>query len=266
MAHARSMTSLPSALVALATLMTVGGLVVTTGPSPATRAWGTRTPNGTVTAQAGPRPPVTVLLTGPRAESPPSPARGPVIGRSAPPGLPATGSSTTRPPTDARPLRSLSATPTPTPRSARTPDAPGLYSWPLPGRPSVLRVFAVGPAPWSPGHRGVDLSATTTEVLAAGTGTIAFAGSVAGRGVVVVRHDGGLRTTYEPVTPSTVVGQVVTRGMPIGTIQAGIPHCASGPCLHWGALVADHYLDPLTLLHPVRRLPPVLLPLGNAPQ
>jgi murein DD-endopeptidase MepM/ murein hydrolase activator NlpD len=109
----------------------------------------------------------------------------------------------------------------------------------------------------------VDLGATTPEVLAAGAGTITFAGQIAGRGVVVVRHDDGLRTTYEPVTPDVAAGQVVTRGTPIGTVQAGVPHCALGPCLHWGALAADRYLDPLTLLRPDRRPPPVLLPLGD---
>jgi murein DD-endopeptidase MepM/ murein hydrolase activator NlpD len=57
--------------------------------------------------------------------------------------------------------------------------------------------------PFGPGHRGVDLAAVAgAPVLAAGAGTVVFAGTVAGRGVVSVDHSGGLRTTYEPVLPT----------------------------------------------------------------
>jgi murein DD-endopeptidase MepM/ murein hydrolase activator NlpD len=124
----------------------------------------------------------------------------------------------------------------------------------------VLRRFAVGPAPWSPGHRGVDLAAAPGEpVLAAGDGIVTFAGTVAGRGVVAVGHAGGLRTTYEPVTPDVAVDEAVPAGAPLGVVAQGA-HCPA-TCLHWGALRGDVYLDPLTLLRPVA--PPVLLPLGG---
>ena len=45
-------------------------------------------------------------------------------------------------------------------------------------------------------------------------GTVVFAGVLAGRGVVSVAHPGGLRTTYEPVTATVAVGDVVARGRP----------------------------------------------------
>jgi len=123
----------------------------------------------------------------------------------------------------------------------------------------VLRRFAVGPHPWSPGHRGVDLAGSPGQrVLSAGAGTVTFAGVVAGRGVVAVGHEGGLRTTYEPVTAQVRAGATVAAGAPLGVLATGT-HCPT-TCLHWGALRGDVYVDPLTLLRPPA--PPVLLPLG----
>jgi murein DD-endopeptidase MepM/ murein hydrolase activator NlpD len=94
-------------------------------------------------------------------------------------------------------------------------------------------------------------------VVAAGAGVVVFAGSVAGRPVVSVAHDGGLRTTYEPVTPSVRAGQAVARGDPIGTLAPGHPGCTAAACLHWGLRRGEVYLDPLSLLRPpeVRLLP-----------
>ena len=132
------------------------------------------------------------------------------------------------------------------------------YAWPLTPIPRVLRRFAVGPYRWSPGHRGVDLAASPgQQVLSAGTGKITFAGRVAGRDVVVVTHHGGLRTTYEPVAATVRVGQRTEPGTIIGRLDAWPGHCP-GPCLHWGALRGDVYVDPLSLLAPAPL--PVLLP------
>lgn len=143
--------------------------------------------------------------------------------------------------------------------------APGHgWRWPLAPAPRVLRRFDVGPFPWSPGHRGVDLgpsgAAEGAAVLSAGPGVVRFAGRVAGRGVVSVDHGSGIRTTYEPVTAAVRAGDVVAAGQPLGTLAAG--HCTPTACLHWGALFADRYVDPLTLLRP--REPPVLLPVPAA--
>jgi murein DD-endopeptidase MepM/ murein hydrolase activator NlpD len=124
----------------------------------------------------------------------------------------------------------------------------------------------------------VDLAAVPgAPVLAAGGGIVVFAGTVAGRGVVSVDHPGGLRTTYEPVSPTVSAGDHVARGEQIGTVQIhtvqsdtvqidtvafGHPSCAATACLHWGVLrgpVHDRdYLDPLHLLAMARvRLLPV---------
>jgi murein DD-endopeptidase MepM/ murein hydrolase activator NlpD len=123
-----------------------------------------------------------------------------------------------------------------------------VFGWPL-TPPSVVRRFDPPPQPWLAGHRGVDLAATPgVTVRAAGTGTVTFAGRIAGRGVVSVAHAGGLRTTYQPVTVSVAVGDVVTTGTPLGTLDAGHPGCPAAACLHWGLRRGDLYLDPLALL------------------
>jgi murein DD-endopeptidase MepM/ murein hydrolase activator NlpD len=134
------------------------------------------------------------------------------------------------------------------------------YRWPLAGTPAVVVPFNPPAQPWLPGHRGVDLASTPgADVYAAGAGTVAFAGTVAGVGVVSVDHDGGLRTTYEPVRPSVHAGEEVPAGAPIGVLLAGHPSCPAGiaACLHWGLRRGDVYLDPLLLLGlaPVRLLP-----------
>ncbi len=142
------------------------------------------------------------------------------------------------------------------------------FGWPLPGFPTVVRAFRPPAFRYGPGHRGVDLAATAgAPVLAAGAGTVVFAGTVAGRGVVSVDHSagdhsGGLRTTYEPVSPTVTAGDRVLRGERIGTVQPGHPGCPVAACLHWGALRApEHdrdYLDPLQLLAAIRvRLLPI---------
>lgn len=105
------------------------------------------------------------------------------------------------------------------------------------------------------------MSSVDQRVYAAGPGTVVFAGSLAGRPLVSVEHEGGLRTTYEPVTPLVRPGQRVAEGSAIGTLLPGHQGCAAAACLHWGALrgpaSAADYLDPLGLLRstPIRLKP-----------
>ena len=126
-----------------------------------------------------------------------------------------------------------------------------VFVWPLAGAPVVVGPFDPPAEPWLPGHRGVDLAGTLGQpVYAAGAGTVSFAGHVAGTGVVSITHPDGLRTTYEPVAASVRTGDRVAIGTPIGTIDARLWHCPSGPaaCLHWGLIRGGVYLDPLMLL------------------
>lgn len=132
------------------------------------------------------------------------------------------------------------------------------YTWPLRPPPPVLTPFGAPEDPFGPGHRGVDLAGTVGQpVLAARGGTVVFAGLVAGKGVVSVQHDDGLRTTYEPLMPVVLAGAVVATGDVLGALATGHRGCASA-CLHWGVRRDRlEYLDPLVLLRPpwVRLLP-----------
>ncbi|MFI9205922.1 M23 family metallopeptidase [Streptomyces sp. NPDC053048] len=146
-------------------------------------------------------------------------------------------------------------------------------AWPVAGttdpRPLVARAWEPPPAPWAAGHRGVDLTAPPGQpVRAAAPGTVSFAGTVAGRGVISIELTGTgdppLRTTYEPVRATARPGDRVAAGDVIGVLEASRTHCTGG-CLHWGLRRGDTYLDPLSLLPPwmLRRGPSRLLPLSG---
>jgi murein DD-endopeptidase MepM/ murein hydrolase activator NlpD len=146
------------------------------------------------------------------------------------------------------------------------------WTWPLtppPGarRPVVVHPFRPPARRWQAGHRGVDLlGGPGQEVMAAGDGTVSFAGNLFGRPVVAVDHTAPgrdtLRTTYEPVDPAVKVGDKVRAGQVIGhLVDSSANHCAPRTCLHWGLVRGfghgERYLDPLRLLAsgPVRLLP-----------
>lgn len=141
--------------------------------------------------------------------------------------------------------------------------------WPLVPEPEVVHGFDPPDDPWGAGHRGVDLRGSPGQpVRSALPGRVSWAGTLAGRGVVVVDH-GDTRTTYEPVVPGVAVGTAVAAGDRIGRLSATGSHCLPSACLHWGWLEGDTYLDPLRLVGagPVRLLPlwrdepaPLLLP------
>jgi hypothetical protein len=141
---------------------------------------------------------------------------------------------------------------------ATTGTAPG-WRWPVGPPAQVVARFVAPAGPYSPGHRGVDLAAVAgAPVRVAGAGVVAFAGRVAGVGVVSVDHPGGLRTTYEPVTAQVSRGDPVASGDVLGVVEPAGGHCLPATCLHWGLRRGATYLDPLSLLRPARvRLLPV---------
>jgi len=133
-------------------------------------------------------------------------------------------------------------------------------AWPLSPRPVIYRRFEQPRNQWAHGHRGVDLLAAVGQpVLSASDGVVAFSGVIAGRGVITVRHSGGLRTSYEPVDERLASSAVVRQSTRIGVVSAAAGHCVPVTCLHWGAIAGQTYRDPLSLLG-FRR--PILLPLG----
>jgi murein DD-endopeptidase MepM/ murein hydrolase activator NlpD len=184
--------------------------------------------------------------TGPAAPAAPTAAPAPVPGALAP----GTGSG-------------AAATGTQPPGRIPPELAPAAAGWRSPtGAPvGVVRGFEPPATPYGAGHRGVDVAAPPgSAVRAAGDGLVAYAGPLAGRGVVVVSH-GALRTTYEPVAAAVAAGARVRAGEVVGRLDAGHPGCPDG-CLHWGLLRGGVYLDPLSLLRPAR---PRLLPLAPRP-
>lgn len=160
---------------------------------------------------------------------------------------------------------------------AATAEAParGTLRWqlPIPSRlPSgIVRRFDAPTGPWAPGHRGVDLLSTPgSPVVAPAAGIVTFSGQVAGRGVLVVTHPGGLRTSLEPVAAMVPVGTPVAAGATIAVLSPAMvsasvadsstDHCRAAQCLHWGVRHGDRYLDPLLLVGPPRV---ILLPLPS---
>jgi murein DD-endopeptidase MepM/ murein hydrolase activator NlpD len=138
------------------------------------------------------------------------------------------------------------------------------YAAPVPEPVRVVRGFEPPSSPYGPGHRGVDLATRPDEViLAAGDATVAFAGSVAGRGVVVLAHQDTVTTEYEPVHPMVHAGQPVARGQPLGLIDGTHGSCTPGGCVHWGARRDGEYFDPMSLLQPLG--PVRLLPWTESP-
>jgi hypothetical protein len=101
---------------------------------------------------------------------------------------------------------------------------------------------------------------------------VAFAGQVAGRGVVSVDLAGtgepALRTTFEPVRASVREGDEVEPGEVLGVLEPPTAHCA-GACLHWGLRRGEAYpyLNPLSLLPPwlLRAGPSRLLRVDEVP-
>jgi murein DD-endopeptidase MepM/ murein hydrolase activator NlpD len=139
------------------------------------------------------------------------------------------------------------------------PSAADVVTYVAPASPlRVVRPFRAPATRYGAGHRGVDLRVRTDlAVLSAGAGIVRFAGSVGPREVIVVAHNDGVTTEYEPVASSVRVGAAVRAGQLIGHVRGTHQGCSS-PCLHWGARRAGEYFDPLTLLKPLG--PVVLLP------
>lgn len=138
-----------------------------------------------------------------------------------------------------------------------------IWEWPTEGPPVVLRDFRAPPTPWGAGHRGLDLGATGTIVVAPVAGVVSFSGLVVDRGVLTITTASGDLVSLEPVVPGVEVGARVTQGQIIAALAPG--HCAT-LCLHIGLRtgVGEHqrYRSPRRELGIERRA--VLLPWNYA--
>ena len=130
------------------------------------------------------------------------------------------------------------------------------WAWPLdPFR--LERAYEAPAHRYGAGHRGIDLRPVAAgSVMAPAAGIVAFAGPVAGRGILTIDHGDGLVTTLEPIDSPLEAGEPVLQGAPVGVITLG-GHTAPG-ALHFGVRLDGEYLNPLVLLGGVPRA--VLLP------
>ena len=134
-------------------------------------------------------------------------------------------------------------------------NAAGNWAWPVEPPYRILRPFIAPATPYSAGHRGIDVAASSARVFAPSAGVVHFTGVVVDRPVLSIRHSGGLLSSYEPVIALVAQGQSVARGDLIGEVIPG--HC-SVPCIHFGVRRDGAYVSPLNYLGGIPRS--ILLP------
>lgn len=130
---------------------------------------------------------------------------------------------------------------------AQAPAAAGAALIPPVDGPVVVR-FTQPQNAWGPGHRGIDYAVPSgTKVRAAGAGTVTFAGPVAGRLALTIRHGGGYETTYTSLREISVDrGDTVSQGQWVATTARAHPN--GEPGLHFGVKIDGAYVDPESLL------------------
>ena len=130
------------------------------------------------------------------------------------------------------------------------------WVWPV-APPTIARAFVAPAHEYGPGHRGLDLVAPRgAPVVSPAPGVVAFAGTVAGRGIVTIDHRDGLVTTLEPVHAGVAIGTVVRAGDTVAVADAG-GHAAAGT-VHFGVRDDGAYINPALMFGAVERA--VLLP------
>ena len=145
------------------------------------------------------------------------------------------------------------AAPPPVPGATAVTGGSVRYELPVPPPPVVLEPFRAPSTEYGAGHRGVDLAiARAGAVRAAADGVVRFAGDVAGRGVVVLAHADGITTEYEPLRAMVRAGDRLLRGAVLGTVSGTHRTCPPDACVHWAARRGASYLNPTTLLEPLR--------------
>jgi murein DD-endopeptidase MepM/ murein hydrolase activator NlpD len=118
--------------------------------------------------------------------------------------------------------------------------ADGSLIWPSHG--IVTSEFG---ARWGSFHEGMDIAAPTgTNVNAAGTGTVIYAGVQSGYGnFIMVQHANGIATAYGHLSRiDVVVGDAVARGQHIGLV--GTTGHSTGPHLHFEVRVGGTPKNP----------------------
>jgi len=104
----------------------------------------------------------------------------------------------------------------------------------------VIDPFRPPSNPYGPGNRGLEYDTVPGEpVRVIGAGVVAFAGWVAGRGVVSVEHPDGLRSSL-----TGLESVALRRG---DVVAAGTVAGSAGDRLHLGVRRSGRYVDPAAL-------------------
>jgi hypothetical protein len=140
-------------------------------------------------------------------------------------------------------------------------DGPVSVTYVPPVAAPVVDPFRPPGTAYGPGNRGLEYAtAEGDDVRASATGTVQFAGQVAGTLHVTLGHADGVRTSYSFLDSIEVaLGQRVARGDLVGR---------AGDRLHLGARIGDVYVDPASLFASgeVRvELLPFEVPPGSSP-
>ncbi|MGO3885002.1 MAG: M23 family metallopeptidase [Mycetocola sp.] len=122
------------------------------------------------------------------------------------------------------------------------------FVWPVTS-PALVRAFERPRTEFGPGHRGIDISASTNEVRAAGSGVISFSGCVVGQHAVSIDHGNGLVSTVLSVAPRQAQGDTVSAGSVIGH-AVGVPHTTSRSCADQDDSVTKLFDPPTELIDP----------------
>ena len=131
-----------------------------------------------------------------------------------------------------------------TPSSFPTAPSSSGFVWPVSG--TVVSPFGQR---WGRLHSGVDIAAPTgTPIVASAAGTVTYAGSMSGYGLLVVlQHAGGVATAYAHNSSISVsVGQSVGQGETIAAVGC-TGHCF-GDHVHFEVRVGGGPVDPMNYL------------------
>ena len=146
-------------------------------------------------------------------------------------------------------VASIAAAPPPSapaaPPSSPTPAGSSSgFVWPVGG--SLVSPFGQR---WGRLHSGIDIAAPAgTPIVASAAGTVAYAGSMSGYGlIVVIQHAGGIATAYAHNSSIAVsVGQAVAQGQTIASVGC-TGHCF-GDHVHFEVRVGGSPVDPMGYL------------------
>ncbi|MEO6570136.1 MAG: M23 family metallopeptidase [Ilumatobacteraceae bacterium] len=113
--------------------------------------------------------------------------------------------------------------------------------WRPPTDAPVLDPYREPACRWCPGNRGIEYDTEPgAPVRAVTSGTVTFAGSVAGVAYLVVIDPGGRRVTYGRLRDIRfALGEVIVAGVVVGSADRSF---------HLGVREGDRYVDPQPLL------------------